>query len=264
MRIVVCIKQVPLEAELRMVEGRWTIAREGAVSRINPQDLQALEVALGLRDIHTGEVLVMTMGPAQSEEALREAMAMGADGGVLLTDPAFSGADTLATSTVLAQAIRKLSEPPELVFCGTRSTDSDTGQVGPQLAEDLGIPHVAYVTQLKVVDKRTVVVKRRVDRNLETLRVQLPALLTVTEAPSRPRDISFSAIEDAFRVKEILRWGTRDLELAPERVGLAGSATCVRAIREPQFGRGAMRLQVPPQEAAQAIFQALRDRYIID
>ena len=263
MRIAVCIKQVPVAADLRLDEKRWTLVREGVPSRINPHDLEALEVALNLRDLRGGDVVALSMGPPQSEEALREALAMGADHGILLTDPAFGGADTLATSAVLAAGIRRLFPPADLVVCGARSSDSDTGQVGPQVAEDLGIPHVAYVTDFHVED-RSVVVSRKVDRVIETLRVFPPALLAVTRAPARPRDISFACIEQAFQDKDLQRWGLADLGLAPHEVGFAGSATWVRRIREPQSDHGGKIITESPAEAVEAILQVLKERYIVE
>jgi electron transfer flavoprotein beta subunit len=263
MRIVVCVKQVPVDADLRLDEKRWTLVRQGVPSRINPHDLEALEVALSLRDQAGGEVLVFSMGPPQTEESLREALAMGADRAILLTDSAFGGADTLATSTVLAQAIRRLPSPADLILCGIRSADSDTAQVGPQVAEDLELPHVAYVTDIRV-EEYALVVSRQVDRHSETIRVYLPALLTVLRASTSPRDIPFASIEDAFRSKEVQRWNMVDLGLEAHQVGFAGSATWVRRIREPEASHRANMVQGTPQEAVDAILRALRERYVIE
>jgi electron transfer flavoprotein beta subunit len=263
MNIVVCIKQVPAEVDVRIDENRWTLAREGVSSRINPHDLHALELALLLREASGGAVMAMTMGPPQSEEVLREALAMGVDRGVLLTDPRLAGADTLATSTALAQAIRTFTQAPELILCGTRSTDSDTGQVGPQVAEDLGVPHVAYVEKVRSEGKG-LIVQRRVDLYRETLRVRLPALLTVLRAPSRPRDISLPAIERAFLEKEVQHLGLEELGLEPSQVGFEGSATWVRRIYEPKVSREVQLLEGAPQEAVEAIVKTLLKRYILE
>jgi electron transfer flavoprotein beta subunit len=262
-RIVVCIKQVPTVAELRIEEGRWTLAREGVPSRIDTYDLHALEVALTFRDLHGGHVIALSMGPPKTEEALREAMAMGADQGILLSDPALAGSDTLATSTALAQAIRRLGPPPDLVLCGARSSDSGTGQVGPQLAEDLGIPHVAYVERAESEDE-TLRVQRRVDRYRETLRVRLPALLTILRSRRPPRDIPLGEIEEAFERKDVQCWDVEKLGLEHDRVGLAGSATWVRQIREPEGTRRVRMVQGNTQEAMDAIVQALTERYVLD
>jgi electron transfer flavoprotein beta subunit len=261
-RIIVCIKQVPVEAGLRLEEGRWTLLRQGVASRVNHHDLQALETALILRNAHGGEVVVLTMGPPQAEEALREALAMGADRAVLLTDPAFSGADTLATTAVLGRAVRKLGPPLDLILCGARSSDSDTGQVGPQVAEDLGIPHLAYVTEVRIEGGRCVV-RRHLDGQVETLGVAMPALLTVLRAPGRPRLIPLGGIERAFEGDGLMRWGLSQLGLDRTQVGLSGSATRVRSIREPQAWRHVRRLEGTPQEAVEAILKALKDHHIL-
>jgi electron transfer flavoprotein beta subunit len=246
-----------------MDENRWTLVRQGVPSRINPQDLHALEMGLNLRDRCGGEITVLSMGPPQAEESIREALAMGADGGILLTDSVFGGADTLATSTVLAQAIRNLAPAPDLILCGSRTSDSDTGQVGPQVAEDLRLPHVAYVTSVRE-EQSGLVVTRRVDRQQETVRVQLPALLTVLHASTAPREIPFASIEEAFGAKEIRNWNLADLGLEARQVGFAGSATWVRAIREPQSGHRANLLAGTPEEAVAAILKTLRERHIVE
>jgi electron transfer flavoprotein alpha/beta subunit len=148
MRIVVCIKQVPDAPSIRIDRRRMTIIREGVESIINPLDCAALEAAIELRKKEGGKITVISMGPPQSEEALREAMAFGADQGILLTDPAFAGADTLATSHVLARAITRLIPFPDLVLCGKQTIDSDTGHVGPQIAEELDLPQVCGVHEI--------------------------------------------------------------------------------------------------------------------
>ena len=263
MRIVVCIKQVPTVADLRFDEGRWTLMRQGVPSRINPHDLQALEAALTLKDEYGGEVLALSMGPPQSEEALREAVAMGVDDALLLSDRALSGADTLATALVLGRAISLLDPFPDVVLCGARSSDSSTGQVGPQIAEDLTIPHVAYVESIRS-NNGTITVQRRVDRYRETIRVRMPALLTILSSPTRPRDVAMVRIEEAFNDREIPYWGLDELGLEANNVGLAGSATWVRLIREPKVSRSAHLVEGSPEEAVDAILKALKDRHIME
>lgn len=263
MRIVVCIKQVPAQADIRIDEERWTLVRQGVPSRINPHDVEGLETALTLRDRHNGEVLVMTMGPPQSEEALREALAMGADRAILLTDQRLAGADTLATSLALAGAIERLTWQPDLILCGARSADSDTGQVGPQLAEELGIPHVAYVEEV-TKEQQALVVRRRLDRYWETIRVRLPALLTVSRAPDTVREISLRSIDKAFKEGAVERWGIAELGLEPRSVGHSGSATWVRRIFRPEAHIRTRWVKGDPQEAVNEILQALVDRHILD
>jgi electron transfer flavoprotein beta subunit len=263
MKIVVCIKQVPAVAEVRIDEGRWTLVRNSVPNQINDQDLLALDFALRLRDLNGGRVTVMTMGPPQSEEALFEALAMGADEGVLISDPALAGSDTLITSMTLARAIRKLDGQADLILSGARSSDSGTGQVGPQLAEDLGIPHVAYVEGLRQLGEQ-LIVQRRVDRYRETLKLSPPAVLTILRSENPTREVRLAMIEEAFRTDSIVRWSIGDLGLESHEVGLSGSATWVREIREPEGARRAVLKEADPNEAVQYILQALRERYMLD
>lgn len=263
MRIVACIKQVPAQADIRIDEQRWTLVRQGVPNRINPHDAEGLETALMLRDHYGGEVLVISMGPPQSEEALREALAMGADCAILVTDRSLAGADTLVTSLVLARAIERLQWRPDLILCGARSSDSDTGQVGPQLAEELGIPHVAYVQEV-TKEEEALVVRRSLDRYWETIRVRLPALLTVSRAPGPVREISLRSIHQAFKEGAMERWGIAELGLDPRLVGHSGSATTVRRIFRPEGHTRTKWVRGGPQEAANEILQALVDRHILD
>jgi electron transfer flavoprotein beta subunit len=202
------------------------------------------------------------MGPSQSEECLREALAMGSDNAVLLSDSALAGADTLATSVVLARALRNLEDRPDLILCGNGSSDSGTKQVGPQIAEDLGLPHIAYVVETRL-QGHDLILKRKLDWYLETSRVRLPALLTILKSDTPRRDISFAQIENAF-TREILRWGLEELGLAPHETGLAGSATWVRKIREPRISRRAKLIQGTPEQAVHAIVEALEKRHLLD
>lgn len=262
MEIAVCIKQVPEHPDVRLEEGRWTLARQDVPSRINPHDLEALEVAMELREKHGGSVTVLCMGPPQAEEALREALAMGAQRGILLTDPALAGSDTLATSRALAAALRRLEPPVDLILCGARSSDSDTGQVAPQIAEELGLPHAAYALEVEVLGQE-VKVCRRLDRSLERLRMRSPALVSVLRAPRKPREIPLGAVQQAFDEREFHVWRLAQLDLDPDQVGLRGSATVVRAIKEPQGKRGGRVLRKPPHEAVEAILEALRAHHVI-
>jgi electron transfer flavoprotein beta subunit len=253
MNIVVCIKQVPDIPSIRIDRERMTIIREGVESIINPLDSVAVEAALQLREIAEGEVTVMTMGPLQSEEALREAMAMGVDKAVLLSDPLFAGADTLATSHTLARAISRLEPFPDLVLCGMQTIDSDTGHVGPQIAEELGLPQVCGVNEIHP-DGDALVVKRVSDGFVETIRVGFPALLTVSRDVCATRDLPLGAFEKAFSEKEIVRWNAEGLDLTDREVGLTGSATRVWRLRPP-----------PPRRKGELVtgpVQTLVDRFI--
>ncbi len=229
---------------------------------INPFDLHAIEAAVALKEVYGGEVTVITMGPQQSEEALREALAIGADRAVLLTDPAFSGADTLATSYSLARAIEKLG-PYDLIICGTQSTDSDTAQVGPQLAEELQLPLITYARKWHIEGDR-LVVERTVDGFLEVLDCTLPALITISQKANTPRLPPFEKIERAFEEGEILRWSLKDIETEPQKVGLTGSATRVQRIYEPEKKRHVEFLTGEPEEVTKALIRWLEKRHFIE
>ncbi len=238
MNIVVCIKQVPDTPNIRMDRERMTIIRDGVESVINPLDRVALEAALDLKQKEGGSVCVLTMGPPQSEEALREALAAGADQAILLTDRAFAGADTLATSKVIASAVSKMDPFPDLILCGRQTIDSDTGHVGPQLAEELDVPQVCGVTEIHV-EMNALVVKQLSDGFQNTYRVSCPALLTVSHGLNTPRHIPLGNLEDAFTHAPVVRWGLKDLGLAAGQVGFSGSATTVlRLYRPPQKRKG--------------------------
>lgn len=230
--IVVCIKQVPDVAKVRIDHQRMTIIREGVDSIINPLDGVALEAALALREKEGGAITALTMGPLQSQEALREALASGADRGVLLTDPRFAGADTWATSKTLARAISLLQPAVDLILCGRQTIDSDTGHVGPQIAELLDLPQVCGVTEIHK-EQDALTVKRISDGFLDTLRLSLPALLTVSHELCVPHYIPLGRLERAFSDIPLTRWGLEDLGLREEEVGFRGSATRVTRLFTP-------------------------------
>jgi len=263
MNIVVCIKQVPDVPTIRMDRERMTVIREGVESVINPLDGVALEAALGLRATWGGNVTVLSMGPPQSEEALREALARGADQAVLLTATAFAGADTLSTSHVLATAIAKLNPCPDLVLCGKQTIDSDTGHVGPQIAEELDFPQVCGVHEIHV-ETDALVVKQVSDGFLNTLRVSMPALLTVSQGLSVPRHIPLGDLERAFSDRKIVQWGLEDLGLQAEEVGLMGSATRVWRLYTPPPKRRGEILSGPPQRLVEHLITMLEAMGILD
>ena len=263
MNIVVCIKQVPDSATIRMDRQRMTVIRDDVESIINPLDSVALEVSLKLTETVGGMVTAITMGPPQSEEALREALAAGADKGILLTDKAFSGADTLATSHVLATAISKLDFFPDLIVCGKQTIDSDTGHVGPQIAEELEIPQVFGVNEIQVKNG-ILIVKRVSDGFLETLEVQPPVLLTVTQDLCQARDLALGSLELAFAEGDLVRWGIKDLDLSENEVGLKGSATRVWKLRPPPPGERGQVVSGTPQHLVDALISKLEELSILD
>jgi len=263
MRIVVCIKQVPDTPSIRMDRERMTILREGVESIINPLDRVALEAALDLKEKEGGKVTVVTMGPSQSEEALREALAAGADQAILLTDRFFAGADTLATSKVIAAAISKMSPFPDLVLCGRQTIDSDTGHVGPQLAEELNLPQVCGVTEIHV-EMNALVVKQLSDGFQNTYRVSLPALFTVSQTLNIPRHIALRDLERAFTNAPVIRWGLLELRLPPEEVGFRGSATTVLRLYKPPQKRMGEIVSGSSQNLAEHLIEKLVVLGILD
>ena len=263
MNIVVCIKQVPDGPTVRIDRQRMTIIREGIESVINPLDCVAIEAALALRQRKGGQVSVITMGPPQSGVALREALAAGADQAILLTDPALAGADTLATSHVLSKAILKLEPFPDLVLCGMQTSDSDTGHVGPQIAEELDLPQVCGVNEIHP-EGEGLVVKRLSDGFLDTIRLTSPALLAVEQGLYPGNDLPLGALETAFSEKNVIRWDMDELGLKAEEVGFEGSATRVRRLRVPPFKREGEIVSGPPQTLVSHLLKKLESLSILD
>lgn len=234
MNIVVCIKQVPDAKSVRFDEEKGTLIREGVEAIINPFDLHALEAGLQLRDAWGGEVTVVSMGPPQADSALREALGLGADRAVLLSDRAFAGADTLATTYTLQKAIDRLGKP-DLVLCGKQAIDGDTAQVGPGLAVRLGLPYVTCVSELRVLeDGTTLRLKRVCEDGYDVVELALPALLTVLACLNTPRVPSLKGKMKAKKA-EIPVWGVGDLGASSDKIGMSGSPTQVVSTRVPTF-----------------------------
>jgi electron transfer flavoprotein beta subunit len=230
MDIIVCLKQVPDSSKVRLDPVTHTLIREGVESIINPYDLYALEAALRLKDAAGGKVTLLSMGPPQAESALREALSLGADDAVLLCDRAFAGADTWATSYTLSQAVRKIGAF-DLIVCGKQAIDGDTAQVGPGLAERLGVPHVAFVRKAELKGG-ALAVERCTDEGFDRLEVSLPALITVVKELGEPRMPSLRA-KMAAKKAQIPVWSAADIGAAPEAIGLKGSLTAVRKVFPP-------------------------------
>lgn len=231
MNIFVCIKQVPDTTEVRLDSTTNTLIRDGVPSIINPFDMYAIEEALRLKEAHGGTVTVLSMGPPQVESALREAVSLGADKAVLLSDRAFAGADTWATSTTLAAGIRALGGC-DLIICGKQAIDGDTAQVGPGVAELLDIPQVTFVKKVVGAEAGTLTVQRMVEEGYEVIRTTLPAMLTVVKEINDPR---LPSLKGKMRAKkEIITVLKADaLELNGEKVGLDGSPTRVVKVFTP-------------------------------
>lgn len=256
MHIVVCIKQVPDSAQIRVHPVTNTIMRQGVPAIVNPYDLFALEEALRLKDRFGGRVTVLCMGPPQAEEALRKCVSFGASDAILVTDRAFAGADTLATSYALAAAIRRIGreQAVDLVFTGKQTIDGDTAQVGPGIARRLGLQLLTYVSRVVELelDARRLRVERRAEGGVQVLETRLPALVTMLEGTNEMR---FASLDDMLRAGrfQVRRWNKDDAGIEePERIGLKGSPTVVSKV----FG--------PPPRSEKAEVEVVADSSVQD
>jgi electron transfer flavoprotein beta subunit len=256
MKIAVCIKQVPDAAEVRINPETGTLMREGVPSIINPYDTHAIEAALSVKEQTGATVTVLTMGPPQAETALKDAIAMGADDAVLLTDRGFAGSDTWATSYVLARALRKIS--PQIIFCGKQAIDGDTAQVGPGVAAMMNIPHVSYVRNIEEVSEDRIRVQRLMDDGYDVVEGAYPVLLTVVKELNEPR---LPSLKGKMRAKkaEIPAWTAADIEAREGDIGLPGSPTQVKKIFAPQARADREMLEGTPEEIAGKILQKLME-----
>lgn len=227
MKIVVCIKQVPDTNEVKLDPKTGTLIRDGVPSIINHDDKNALEEAIKLKDKYQDvHITVLTMGPPQADVALREALAMGADRAILVSDRAFAGSDTWATARTIAAAVRKIGEY-DLIFCGRQAIDGDTAQVGPQLAEYLNLPQVTYVKHLEI-DGNKVTVERALEDGYEILETTLPCLLTTIKELNQPRYANVRGIFDAYKEKTVEMWTANDIKIGLDQTGLNASPTNVK------------------------------------
>jgi len=269
MHIVVCIKQVPDSAQIRVHPITNTIMRQGVPSIINPYDLFALEEALRLRDKVGGKVTVLSMGPPMAEDSLRKALAYGADRAVLLTDRHFAGSDTLATTYALACAIRKIGETwglPNLVFTGKQTIDGDTAQVGPGIAKRLNLNQLTYVARIASFDLKAgaITVERRAEGGVQVLATRLPVLITMLEDSNEIRRGTMADALSAARA-EIVKWTAEDAGIPDlSHCGLRGSPTVVKKVFAPP-ARAEKAHQVPVtdrtwDEMAGDVIQAIFSR----
>ena len=258
LRLIVCIKQVPETQEVRLDPVTHTLKREGIKSIINPFDLYAIEEALRVKEAQGGKVTLLSMGPPQAQEALREALGYGPDAAVLLSDLAFAGADTWATALTLARAIEKLGGA-DLIFTGKQAIDGDTAQVGPMMAAIMNIPYAAWARKLTFTGLDRLEVERMMDHGYDAVEVQLPALIAVVKEINEPRVPSFKAKLKAKK-EAIPVWGLADLGFDPQEVGLAGSFTqVVKVFPPPARGNSEIWDSGSPQEMAGRVWQRLKD-----
>ncbi len=236
MHVIVCVKQVPDTTQVRVDPVTNTLIREGIPTVVNPFDYYALECALGLKDRYGATVTLISMGPPDAVKSLKKCLGHGADRAILLTDRAFAGADTWATSYALSSAIRRLHAelPVELVICGKQTIDGDTAQTGPGIARHLRWQQATYVRQVETVEltERTITVERRLERGIERLRTALPAVLTMVEDAAEIRYASLPGMIKALRYTPEI-WSTKDVEVEPAALGLKGSPTKVKRIFPP-------------------------------
>jgi electron transfer flavoprotein beta subunit len=261
MNIVICLKQVPGTTEVKINPETNTLIRQGIKNVINPFDTYALEEGVRLKERHAGKVTVISMGPPQAVEMLKEAISLGADEACLLSDGAFAGADTWATAYALSAAIKKLGQI-DMVICGRQSTDGDTGQVGPEMSEMLNMPFVSYVSQIEEATPVKLRVKRMIDEGHEIIETPLPAVITVTKEINVPRLPSLRGIMKSKSVK-IPTWTISDLGIDPKKVGLAGSFTKVVKIFTPQRNHKAEMLQGEIENQVDCLIAKLKENRLI-
>lgn len=261
MNILVCVKQVPDTTEIKIDPVKNTLIRAGVPSIVNPFDAYALELAVRLKEKHGGTVTVISMGPEQAKLALKECLSVGADEAILISDRKFGGSDTLATSYILSSVINKLGEF-DVVFCGKQAIDGDTGQVGPEIAENLGIAQVTYASDIKF-DGKILKVKREVEEGYEILEVNTPALITVIKTRIEPRYPTLKS-KMAANKAVIKTISSEDIEIDYERIGLKGSPTKVKkTFTPPVKTTGQKKVGLSSMEAAESIINYIMDLKVI-
>lgn len=256
MKIVVCIKQVPDTADVKINPETNTLVREGVPSIINPFDLNAIEAGLQMRDEVGGEVIALTMGPPQAEDALREAISFGANEAVLLSDRAFAGADTWATAYALAGAIKKLGA--DIIICGKQAIDGDTAQVGPEIAEFMDIPHIAYIRKVEEIKDGYIKVQRLMDEGYDVVESSLPVLLTVVKELNIPRMPSLKG-KMAARKAEIKTMNREDIGIEESDLGLKGSPTQVKNIFAPEIKADRKMFEGTAEEQVNALVEEMKN-----
>lgn len=263
MNIIVLVKQVPDTTEVKLDPKTGNLIREGIESIINPDDRHALEAAINLKEVAGGKVTALSMGPPQAIDAISEAIGMGADRGILLSDRAFAGADTWATSFTLGKAIEKI-EKYDLIFCGRQAIDGDTAQIGPQVADYLHMSQVSYVYEIEKVNRKSIFVKRRLEDGFEKVRATMPALLTVIEELNIPRYSHVRRLIDACKEKTPIEvWNAADIGVQTSEVGLEGSLTHVIKTFAPKFQREGEMLEGDTKESVRTLVGKLKENRLV-
>ena len=263
MNIIVCLKQVPDTNEVKIDPVKGTLIREGVPSIINPDDKNALEEALRIKDENENvKVTVLSMGPPQAETALVEAIAMGADEAVLLSDRAFAGSDTWATSTALAAGVKAIGDY-DIVFCGRQAIDGDTAQVGPQIAEHLDLPQITYVEELKLENGK-VIAKRALEDGYFVIESEMPVLITAIKELNEPRYPSIKGIYKGYSGENIKVLSAKDVDADTDNIGLDGSPTQVnKSFTPPGRGGESEIIEGDPSEQARQLIVRLKEEKII-
>lgn len=257
MNILVCIKQVPDTTEIKIDPVTNTLIREGVESIINPFDLYAIEEAVRLKEQYGGTVTAITMGPPQAENALRDAVAVGVDQIILLSDRKFAGADTWATSLTLAGAVKKIGEY-DLVLFGQQAIDGDTAQVGPGVAAHLQLPQTCFVRKIESINDQEVILQRLMEDGYDRVKMPLPAVVTVVKEINTPRLPSLRGKKNARSV-ELKVWNATDLQLDEKQIGLNGSPTQVVKIFSPDLQKSGEKYEVTPEESVEILYRRLKE-----
>jgi electron transfer flavoprotein beta subunit len=261
MHFIVCIKQVPNTTNVQIDPSTGTLKREGVESIINPFDEYALEEAVRLKERFGGKTTVITMGPPQAETALRDAIARGIDNAILVSDRAFAGADTWATSYTLGQTIRSLGDF-DIIICGKQATDGDTAQVGPGIAEMLGIPHVAYVKKIEDISNGAMKVERMMEDGYDLIETPLPSLITVVKEINTPRLPSLRGMMNSKKA-QITHLNAEQIKAEKGNIGLTGSPTQVMKIFSPPARPGGEILEGSPEIIAENLVKKLHNAQLI-
>jgi len=261
MNIIVCVKQVPDILEVSVDKETNTLIREGIDSVINPFDLYAVEEALRLKEQYGAMVTVLSMGPPQVIDTLRQALSLGADNAVLLSDIGFAGADTLATSYTLAKAVKRIGHF-DLIICGRQAVDGDTAHVGPSLAEKLGIPHISCVIKIDEVTGQYMVTGRMTEGAIEKVKLSLPGLITVCKGINEPRPPSLRGKITAVK-SDIAVWSAQDIGADAGKIGLKGSPTRVVKMTTPRHERRGQFLEGSAAEQVTDLVSKLRQRQVL-